>query len=80
MVLFVDEGVDQTLLDSMMMPTDNSPVSLVNVSTWYHTKFCSCCLFSGLALRRLGLSQSHSQLVISSDIDIPPPPVHLFFC
>ena len=46
MVLFVDEGVDQTLLDSMMMPTDNSPVSLVNVSTWYHTKFCSCCLFS----------------------------------
>jgi len=30
-VLSVDTGVDQLLLDSMMMPTDKSPVSLVNV-------------------------------------------------
>jgi len=31
MLWSVDEGVDQLLLDSVMMPTDKSPVSLVSV-------------------------------------------------
>jgi len=33
-LLSVDEGVDQALLDSVMMPTDKSPVS-VTASQFY---------------------------------------------
>lgn len=45
-LLFVNKGVDQLLLDSVMMPTDNSPVS---VQTAFCLVYCTSILHIALS-------------------------------